>query len=190
MRVFVLCANPLLGEGLASLLKYSGGYDVVGRDSRFVPADLREREPDVLLLTEDMLTDEVRTALSAGTRDFRASVAVIARDPKAASFADAVIEPSLGSGDLFARLRGLPLGGAGASRNGNGATDEAKRLSPREKEVARLIASGLSNRQIAEKLGIQEQSIKNCVSSLMSKLGVDNRVQILLRVQESGALAD
>lgn len=190
MRVFVLCANHLLGEGLASLLKHGGGYDVVGRDIRFVPEMIQQIAPDILLLTEDTLTDEVRTLLATQPSPLLSRVAIIGRDPSVATFADAVIEPSLGSGELFSRLRSLPLPGLGASRNGSSTADEGSRLSPREKDVARLIASGLSNRQIAEKLGVQEQSIKNCVSSLMSKLGVGNRVQILLRVQESGVLSD
>lgn len=189
MRVFVLCANHLLGEGLASLLKHGGGYDVVGRDIRFVPEMIQQIAPDILLLTEDTLTDEVRTLLATQPSPLLSRVAIIGRDPSVATFADAVIEPSLGSVELFSRLRSLPLPGLGASRNGS-SVDEGSRLSPREKDVARLVASGLSNRQIAEKLGVQEQSIKNCVSSLMSKLGVGNRVQILLRVQESGVLSD
>jgi len=189
MRVFVLCANHVLGEGLASLLKHAGGYDVVGRDIRLVPEDVQHSSPDIVLLTEDCLTDEVRTLLATQPRPIQSRIVIIGRDPSVATFSDAVIEPSLGSGELFSRLRTLPLPGVGASRNGSG-SDEGSRLSPREKDVARLVANGLSNRQIAEKLGVQEQSIKNCVSSLMSKLGVENRVQILLRVQESGALVD
>ncbi|MBI4948259.1 response regulator transcription factor [Candidatus Berkelbacteria bacterium] len=55
-----------------------------------------------------------------------------------------------------------------------------KELTKRENEVGQLIALGLQNKHIASKLNLQEQSIKNLVSSIMRKLGCKNRVQIAL----------
>lgn len=190
MRVFVLCSNHLLGEGLASLLKYSGGYDVVGRDVRFSEESVAEASPDVLLLTEDCSTADLERALASDPQSVEARIVVIGRETNVAGLADAVIEPSLGSSELFARLRSLPATRRRTSGNGSVPQHNGSLLSPREKDVARLVANGLSNRQIADQLGMQEQSVKNCVSSLMTKLGVGNRVQILLRVQESNGLLD
>jgi DNA-binding NarL/FixJ family response regulator len=50
-------------------------------------------------------------------------------------------------------------------------------LSPREMEILRLIARGLSNKEIAYKLGISPQTVKNHVTSILRKLGVSDRTQ-------------
>ena len=50
-------------------------------------------------------------------------------------------------------------------------------LGLRERQILRLIADGLTNRQIGEHLGIAEKTVKNYVSSLLSKLGLERRTQ-------------
>jgi DNA-binding NarL/FixJ family response regulator len=50
-------------------------------------------------------------------------------------------------------------------------------LGLRERQILRLIADGLTNRQIGEELGIAEKTVKNYVSSLLSKLGLERRTQ-------------
>jgi DNA-binding NarL/FixJ family response regulator len=57
-------------------------------------------------------------------------------------------------------------------------------LSEREMEVLRLVAQGLSNREIADKLFITEGTAKNHVSNILSKLGVRDRVQAVLKAKE------
>lgn len=59
-------------------------------------------------------------------------------------------------------------------------------LSSREKEILRLMAEGLDNKEIAAKLYIAEQTVKNYVSVIYSKLGVRDRVQASRMVLESG----
>ncbi|MDR3517304.1 MAG: response regulator transcription factor [Azospirillaceae bacterium] len=58
--------------------------------------------------------------------------------------------------------------------------DWPDRLSPREIEVLRLMAGGLSNREIADSFGTSEGTVKNQVSSILSKLGVRDRVRAVL----------
>nr|WP_245606228.1 response regulator transcription factor [Streptomyces himastatinicus] len=55
--------------------------------------------------------------------------------------------------------------------------DELERLSPREREILELIGDGLTNRQIAERLFLAEKTVKNRISSILSKLGVGRRIQ-------------
>ncbi len=59
-------------------------------------------------------------------------------------------------------------------------------LSNREKEVLRLLAQGFDNREIAARLFIAEQTVKNHVSVIYSKLGVHDRVQALRKADEIG----
>ena len=56
-------------------------------------------------------------------------------------------------------------------------------LTPREAQIARLTAQELSNRQIAYKLGLAPQTIKNAQTTLRRKLGIETRVGVALAVQ-------
>jgi len=64
--------------------------------------------------------------------------------------------------------------------------DPADPLTPREIEVLRLMAGGLSNREIADALGTSEGTIKNHASSILSKLGVRDRTRAVLKGLELG----
>jgi DNA-binding CsgD family transcriptional regulator len=59
-------------------------------------------------------------------------------------------------------------------------------LTPREYEVARLVARGLSNREVADTLVINEKTAKNHVQRVLEKVGVTSRRQIIARAQELG----
>jgi DNA-binding NarL/FixJ family response regulator len=67
---------------------------------------------------------------------------------------------------------------AGTTRdtNGNG-------LTPRQREIANLMAEGLSNKQIARRLSIEHATVKNHVHSILVKLGVSRRDQVATRLQ-------
>lgn len=61
-------------------------------------------------------------------------------------------------------------------------TTSRRGLTRRELDVAKLVAQGMSNRRISQTLDLQEQSVKNLVSSVMRKLGCENRVQVALKL--------
>jgi DNA-binding NarL/FixJ family response regulator len=61
-------------------------------------------------------------------------------------------------------------------------------LSPREVEIIRLVATGASNKEIAEKLVISEGTVKNHLSSILSKLSVRDRMQAVLKAKELGII--
>ncbi len=69
-----------------------------------------------------------------------------------------------------------------------GGLDPPDPLTGRETEVLRLIAGGLSNREIAESLALAEGTAKNHISSILSKLGVRDRTRAVLRGLEMGLL--
>lgn len=64
--------------------------------------------------------------------------------------------------------------------------DRPDRLSPREAEILRLLAGGYNNREIADALGTSEGTVKNQVSSILSKLGVRDRTRAVLKGIELG----
>ncbi len=61
-------------------------------------------------------------------------------------------------------------------------------LSPREIEILRIVAQGASNKEIAEHLFISEGTVKNHLSSILSKLGVRDRMQAILKAREYGII--
>jgi DNA-binding NarL/FixJ family response regulator len=63
-------------------------------------------------------------------------------------------------------------------------------LGLRERQILALIADGLTNRQIGERLGLAEKTVKNYVSGLLSKLGLDHRTQAAVFEIERGRQHD
>jgi len=63
-------------------------------------------------------------------------------------------------------------------------------LSRRELEVVRCVAEGLSNREIAQRLGLTEHTVKNYLFRIFDKLGVSKRVEVVLYAYSLGGLAD
>jgi DNA-binding NarL/FixJ family response regulator len=61
-------------------------------------------------------------------------------------------------------------------------------LSPREIEIIKLVATGASNKEIADKLVISEGTVKNHLSSILSKLSVRDRMQAVLKAKELGII--
>jgi DNA-binding NarL/FixJ family response regulator len=57
-------------------------------------------------------------------------------------------------------------------------------LTPRESEIAEGVASGLQNKEIAEKLGIADGTVRIHVHNIFKKLGIQNRVELANRIHE------
>jgi len=66
--------------------------------------------------------------------------------------------------------------------------DRPALLTPRELEVLKLVAAGLRNREIAERLGVGEQTVKNHLSTILHKLGVPNRTHAVMYATRQGWL--
>jgi DNA-binding NarL/FixJ family response regulator len=137
--------------------------------------------PRILMLTTFDLDEHVYDALSAGASGF------LLKDVTAERLFDAVRVVAAGEALLapavtrrligeFARLRPRPPAGA-VSLAG---------LTPRETEVLRLVAEGLSNPEIAARLVVSEETVKTHVSRMLSKLGLRDRTQAVVAAYESG----
>jgi DNA-binding NarL/FixJ family response regulator len=75
--------------------------------------------------------------------------------------------------------------GAGLLERARAAERAADRLSPREREIAELVAGALSNRRIAERLFLSERTVESHVSSILTKLGLSNRTEIATTVRST-----
>lgn len=65
--------------------------------------------------------------------------------------------------------------------------DQPARFSPREHEIVAWITTGASNRQIAARMGLQTQTVKNHLCRIYRKLGVPNRIQLAVFAVSHGA---
>lgn len=73
-------------------------------------------------------------------------------------------------------------------RRQQGARDMAKLLTPRELEIAGAVASGLRNKEIAEKFGIAEGTVKIHLHVIYDKLNIDGRMALVLRMKEKAMI--
>lgn len=77
-----------------------------------------------------------------------------------------------------------------AARSSNGSSTPPWRFSPRERQIVSLLASGCANQEIANRLGLRLQTVKNNLSRIYRKLGVPNRVQLaVLMLQQPQSIA-
>ena len=79
----------------------------------------------------------------------------------------------------------------GFVRDGRAQADAAEALAPlsaREQEVARLLAAGASNEQIARRLFLSENTVKSHVKAVLAKLGLPDRVHVVIWAYETGVL--
>jgi DNA-binding NarL/FixJ family response regulator len=140
-----------------------------------------KRSPRVIVLTTFDLDEYVYDALGAGASGF------LLKDVRAEKLFDAVRVVAAGDALLapavtrrlvseFARLRpSLP------SR-----PEALAELTPRETQVLRLVAEGLSNAEIAQRLVVSDETVKTHVSRILTKLHLRDRTQAVVAAYESG----
>jgi DNA-binding NarL/FixJ family response regulator len=138
-----------------------------------------ESAPRVLVLTTFDLDDYVYDALRAGASGFLLKDATpeeILHAVRVIGGGEALLAPGVTRrliAEFAARSRPVP-------------PPELDRLTPREREVLLLVASGLTNAEIAHRLTLAGQTVKSHVSSLLFKLDLRDRVQAVILAYESG----
>jgi DNA-binding NarL/FixJ family response regulator len=136
------------------------------------------KAPHVLVLTTFENDDYVLEALRAGASGFllkRAHPEQVLEGIRVVARGEALLFPSA--------LRGL-VAASGTTDDGDRLA--RARLTEREQEVLRLLASGLSNQEIGAKLFLGTETVKTHVGSILGKLGVRDRTQAVVRAYESG----
>ncbi|MFC7761292.1 response regulator [Catellatospora bangladeshensis] len=134
----------------------------------------------VLVLSASGEQQDVLDAVKAGAAGYLVKSA--ARE----EFLDAVRRTAEGDAVFTAGLAGLVLGEYRRLAAAPGDGPEAPRLSDRETEVLRLVAKGLTYRQIAERLTLSHRTVQNHVQNTLGKLQLHNRVELVRYAIEQG----
>jgi DNA-binding NarL/FixJ family response regulator len=150
-----------------------------------------EHSPRVLILTTFDLDEYVFDALRAGASGFLLKDVTAERlfeGVRVVASGDSLLAPGITRRLIseFARIR-PPADAAGTGAGAGAAVSAALRtLTPRETEVLRLVAAGLSNAEIAARLVVTEDTVKTHVSRTLGKLGLRDRTQAVVTAYESG----
>ncbi len=198
ITVFLVDDHEIFRRGIAALLAHEPDIEVVGEAGTAAAAlgQLPGLRPDVVVLDvrlpdEDGITvcREISSALPGtaclmltGYEDDQALLGAIM-----AGAAGYVSKQTCGS-DLVSALRAVASGQSvldpqaarqimARLRSRPPRPDPVAKLSAQEKRVLELISEGLTNRQIAQRMFLAETTVKNYVSSLLSKLGLQRRSQ-------------
>ena len=214
IHVLIVDDQSLFREGLITILSVHDEFEVIGEASNGEEA-LRlaiQRKPQVILMDLRMpIMDGVRATQLISTQAPECKVIVLTTFDDDESIFDGLRAGAVGyllkdvaSEKLFEAIRASARGEyfmlpsvtakvmAEFSRlsQAKPKVDEQliDALSAREIEILELIAQGDSNKQIAEKLFIAEGTVKNHVTNILSKLGVKDRAQAVIRSKNLGIL--
>src|SRR6266545_420087 len=167
IRVYLLDDHEVVRHGLRDLLEREGDIEVVGESGSAVDAQHRipALRPDVAVL-------DARLPDGSGIDVCREIRSV---DPSIHALILTSFE------DDEALFSAIMAGAAGyvlkQIRRGPEQPDELRALTEQERRILALVAEGLTNREIAQRMFLSEKTVKNYVSSLLAKLGMERRTQ-------------
>jgi two-component system, NarL family, response regulator DevR len=198
IRVFLLDDHEIVRRGIANLLTAEADIEIVGEagtaaealaripaaqpdiavlDARLpdgsgidVCRDIRSSQPSIrcLILTSYDDNDAVFAAVMAGASGY------LLKEVRGASLVDAIRQVAAGRSLLDPSVTERLLD---KLRQPAEVDQRLAALTEREREILDLIADGLTNRQIGERLFLAEKTVKNYVSGLLAKLGMQRRTQ-------------
>lgn len=208
IRVFLLDDHEIVRRGLADLLAEEDGIIVVGEagevagtaeaivaagttvavlDGRLpdgsgidVCRDVKSADPTIgcVILTSYDDDEAVLGAVLAGADGY------LLKEVRATRLVDGIRRVALGESlldpEVVARVRSRMT----AASHDTAVDSPLASLTPREREIIALIAEGLSNREIAGRLFLAEKTVKNYVSGILSKLGLQRRTQAAVLATE------
>ena len=214
IRVFLLDDHELVRRGLRELLESGGGIEICGEAetaeealSRIPPTkpdvaildvrlpdgngvevcrEIRSRHPEIncLILTSFSDDDALFQAIMAGAAGY------LLKQIRGTDLVDAVRRVSAGQSLLDPGVTARVLE---RLRTGPETDERLARLTDQERRILDLIAEGMTNRQIAERVHLAEKTVKNYVSNLLAKLGMERRTQAAVyasKLRQSGEAPD
>jgi DNA-binding NarL/FixJ family response regulator len=134
----------------------------------------------VLMLSASGEQQDVLDALKAGALGY------LVKSAKPAELIDAVARTAEGDPVFTGGLAGLVLGEYRRLAAASAPPDDTPRLTGRETEVLRLVAKGLSYKEIAERLAVSHRTVQNHVQNTLGKLQLHNRVELTRYAIEQG----
>jgi two-component system NarL family response regulator len=214
IHIFIADDNRLLREGLVSMLAEQENMIVVGKapsgsealeqiikqrpdvalidigmpdkDGIELTQSLRQDAPDVKVIILGMLdlTDEIMQCIEAGAAGYvlkEASFDYLVETIRSVHRGESSCSPKM-TASLFSRIAEL------ASEKMPELQQNSVKLTPRELEVITLIADGLPNKEIAQRLFIETQTVKNHVHNILDKLQLQNRLEAVQYARERNLL--
>ncbi len=215
VRIVIADDHPIVRDGLKKLLLLEDDFEVVGEagDGREVLEKVQELDPDVLLLDLRMPNLDGLAALQALQQtNKRTRVIVLTASEDKNEFVQAMklgcsgivlkqTAPDLivksirkvNAGEIWldshttaAVMRQFSTGLEGNGSASGGKGRERSPLSAREREIVALVAQGYKNKEMAEKMFISEQTVKNHLHNIFDKLGVSDRLELALYAIHKG----
>jgi two-component system response regulator DevR len=198
VRIFLLDDHEVVRRGIAELLGAVPGFEIVGEagtveqalarvlaakpdvavlDARLpdgsgidVCREIRSALPETycLILTSYDDQDAVLSSVLAGASGY------VLKEVRTSGLVDAIKQVAMGRSLIDPAVIAQVMDRV---RDGSPTDSRLASLTQREREVLDLIADGLTNRQIGERMFLAEKTVKNYVSSLLGKLGMERRTQ-------------
>jgi DNA-binding NarL/FixJ family response regulator len=153
------------------------GMDGIEATRQIVAAGSRAR---VLVLTTFDADDYVHAAIRAGASGF------LLKDVRPLDLVEGIRLVANGNALLGPTVTRRLLERFADDRPGGGSSEAVASLTEREREILSLLAAGLSNAELAQRLFVSETTVKTHVSSVLRKLGVRDRVQAVIAAYDAG----
>ncbi len=208
LRLFIIADDPLARAGLSALLGDQGDWEVVGQSSagESLAAEVDRLRPDVIVWDLGWEPEEQLAILSEiladGDQSDPAIVTLLSDEEQVGVLWSAgvrvMLSRDLSTDSLFAAIKAAAnnlavldpvLLNSFAPAAIVDEPDLAEDLTGREIEVLALVAEGLSNKAIAQRLSISEHTVKFHLNAVMGKLGVQSRTAAVVRATRLGLIA-
>jgi DNA-binding NarL/FixJ family response regulator len=181
-RVMVVGKNPLITRALTKLLELDEDIQVVGEAPSVGTAAIAELRPDIIILDEAgqaVESSEVEEYVDEVAPEAKICLLDVLRDLTVSEVLETVkhMAPADARG---LRPRHLHAVVAPPQR------DALAALSERELEVVRLVAEGLSNKEISTRLSLSDKTVKNHISHILAKMNLTARTQVAVYAIRAG----